>query len=178
MYKCPHSVHHQSWFQVLLLNRPPSGPVTHKPGHNIQRFFCFALFSKSTHRQTLTCFFQTHTEKHDSMLFFCPCFCFIFSFVFLLVSFLHRGQIMYIQMFRAADKPSGTLMWNRKIPMRNNDNKKRWPRHKTEAVTKQSDLVLVMESIIILDQRDAYTDGVCSVTRTSWLHCRAQHGLF
>lgn len=107
--KCPHSVISMLHIQVILLDLPPSGPITHKPEHSTQCLFFF-FFQNPPIDKHGRAFFLTHIEKHDSMYFYLWLFCLFLSFLQCFV--LHQGQIMYIQMLHATDKPSGTSRWN------------------------------------------------------------------
>lgn len=53
------------------------------------------------------------------MLLFLPVFVFFSRFL------LNQGQIMYIQMLYATDKPSGMLTWNKQFLGDNNKKKKK-----------------------------------------------------
>lgn len=92
---------------------PPRLPFTHRPQQN-RLFACFSFsfffFFKIHPHTNIDVLFQTHTEKHDSMLFFIHFFfssvSFFFFYVFLFSSsrtdYVHRDVIRHWKIQRNA----------------------------------------------------------------------------
>lgn len=122
--------------------------------------FVSFFFQNPPIHQHWRAYFKPTRRNMTVCYFFCLCF-FMFSSIFVL--FLHQGQIMYIQMLYATDRPSGMLTWNNVQYLSEKHTKKRkkqklcmtdWDtermeKHNTEARTKRPALVLEMESVII-----------------------------
>lgn len=115
----------------------------------------FFFFSKSTHTRTLTCFFQTHIEKHDRMFFVRVFFDLFFCFLFF---FFIKDRLCTYRCYMPLTNPvgcwHGTMysmwVWNRE---KQHKRQRYWEdekvRQKKEALTKRPALVLEMESVII-----------------------------
>lgn len=110
------------------MNSPPLDPLPINLNTTytvlfVSFFFHFHFFKIHPYTNIDVLFFQSHIEKHDSMIFFFVRVFFVFfkerdggGGVCFLLSFssfsLHQGQVMYIEMLYATDKPSGTPTWN------------------------------------------------------------------
>ena len=129
-------------------------------------------------------FSNPHGETWQNVCFFVRVFLSFWHFLQFFVIFLHQGQIMYIEMLYATDRPSGMLTWNSIEYLSGKPKKnqtasmteilrlKKWLRKRSIDQTTCSCAWNGIHHYFWSNKMHAQT--VCSVTETTRIHRRGQ----
>lgn len=181
LYKFPHSVYHHPTISSHIARVPlhlDPLPINLNKTYNVSCFFFFFKIHPYTNINVL--FSNPHWETWQNV--FCPCFFLIFSSVFCSFSssrtdYVHTDVICHWQIQWDADMEQCTVCEceTEKNNIKDSDTErmKKWDRKKKHW---PNDLLLCLKwnPSLFLEQQDACTNSVCSVTQTTRLHCRGQ----